>query len=84
MCLAIPGRLLTIEGGPDPLSLRGVVDFGGVRKDVSLAFTPAAAPGAYVLVHVGMAISVVDEAEARATLAEIERLGELDDEPEPR
>ena len=84
MCLAIPGRLVTIEGGSDPLGRHGVVDFGGVRKDVSLAFTPEAALGAYVLVHVGFAISVVDEALARETLAELERLGELDDAEERR
>ena len=82
MCLAIPGKLVSVEGD-DPLERRGKVDFGGVRKEVSLAFTPEAAPGNYVLVHVGFALSVLDEEEARRTFEELERLGERAELEEP-
>jgi len=83
MCLAVPGKIVSIEDGPDPMLRRGKVDFGGVHKDVSLAFTPEAAPGDYVLVHVGFALNVVDEAEAQRIFAELERLGELGELEEP-
>ena len=63
MCLAIPGRLLTVEA-QDPLMRKGRVDFAGIVKDVSLACVPEARPGDYVLVHVGVAISTIDPAEA--------------------
>lgn len=77
MCLAVPGKLLNIDDRDDPLRRRGSVDFGGVRKEVSLAFTPEAKTGDYVLVHVGMALSTVDEAEARRIFEDLERMGEL-------
>jgi hydrogenase expression/formation protein HypC len=83
MCLAIPGRLVSVEEGPEALLRRGKVDFGGVRKDVSLAFTPQAVPGDYVLVHVGFALNVIDEEEAQRIFAELERLGELGELEEP-
>ena len=62
VCLAIPGRILSIEG--EGLSRAGQVDFAGVRKRVSLACLPKAAAGNWVMVHAGMAITVVDEKEA--------------------
>ena len=77
MCLAIPGKLLTIEG-TDPLTRTGRAQFGGVVKEVNLAFTPEARAEDYVLVHVGFAISVIDEDEARRTL---ELVKELDATP---
>ena len=64
MCLAVPGRILAISEGP-PLQRTAKVDFAGIRKEVSLACLPEAKPGDYVLVHVGIAISVIDESEAR-------------------
>ena len=65
MCLAIPGKVLEIEG--DDLAFRSAtVDFCGVRKMVNLAFTPEVKPGDYVLVHVGFAISRIDQEEAAA------------------
>lgn len=67
MCLGIPGRILDVRE-EDGLRM-GTVDFGGVRREACLACTPEAAVGSYVIVHVGFAISVVDEAEARRTLA---------------
>ncbi|WP_067461230.1 HypC/HybG/HupF family hydrogenase formation chaperone [Actinomadura macra] len=68
MCLGIPGRVVEIHGD-DPRM--GVVDFDGVRREVCLAFTPEARAGDHVIVHVGFAISMVDEEEAARTLAVI-------------
>ncbi len=70
MCLGIPGRIVAVTGPPDrPDQRTGTVDFDGVRREVCLAYTPDAAVGDYVVVHVGFAISVVDEEEAARTLA---------------
>ncbi len=77
MCLAIPGKLVSIEQGADPVLRSGKVDFAGVKKEISLAFTPEAALGDYVLVHVGFALSVVDEAEARQIFEDLRRMDEL-------
>jgi hydrogenase expression/formation protein HypC len=67
MCLGVPGRIVEVDDGG---GLRmGIVDFDGVRRSVCLAYTPAVAVGEYVIVHVGFAISQVDEAEAARTLA---------------
>ena len=63
MCLAIPGQILSIQG-EDPLARSGRVSFGGVVKEVNLAYVPEARAGDYVLVHVGFALSIVDELEA--------------------
>lgn len=76
MCLAVPGRVLSVEGD-DPAFRFGKVDFSGVRKQVSLAYTPDVQPGDYVLVHVGFALQVVDEEEARRSLATLEEIKEL-------
>lgn len=66
MCLGIPGRVLEVR---DSAGLRmATVDFGGVRREVCLEYTPQAALGDYVIVHVGFAITMVDEAEAQRTL----------------
>lgn len=76
MCLAVPGKVIEIED--DPLGLRrGKVDFGGVRKEVCLAYTPEARIGDYVLVHVGFSLSVVDEDEARKIFETLEKMEEL-------
>lgn len=76
MCLAVPGRVLSIEGD-DPAFRFGKVDFAGVRKQVSLAYTPDAQVGDYVLVHVGFALQVVDEEEARRSMATLEEIKEI-------
>jgi hydrogenase expression/formation protein HypC len=68
VCLAVPGRLEEITDF-ELLTRRGRVSFAGVLREVNLAFVPEAAPGDYLLVHVGFAISVVDPAKAKATLA---------------
>lgn len=77
MCLAIPGRVEDIDAAGEPRM--GVVSFGGVKKRVCLELLPDAAPGDYVVVHVGFAISRVDEAEALETLKMIEQMGGLDE-----
>jgi hydrogenase expression/formation protein HypC len=79
MCLAIPGRILDVSGDL-PLSRTGRVDFGGVVKDVSLAFVPEAAVGDYVLVHVGFALTRVDEAEAEKMLQALREIDALAEE----
>jgi len=67
MCLAIPGRIIHIGDG-DPLSRKGKLEFGGVIKEVSLAYVPEAKIDDYAIVHAGFAISLVDEKEAQETL----------------
>jgi hydrogenase expression/formation protein HypC len=78
MCLAIPGKVLTKE------TVAGVevgnVEFGGIVRQVALGFVPEAEVGDYVLVHVGFAISRVDEAEAKRTYELLEELGALEEE----
>jgi hydrogenase expression/formation protein HypC len=79
MCLAIPGKIESISGD-DPLSRTGKVNFGGILKEVSLAYVPEVKVGDYVIVHVGFALSRLDEDEAHKVfdyLKEMEDLGEL-------
>jgi hydrogenase expression/formation protein HypC len=78
MCLAVPGRVLSIAEVDG--TLMGDVDFGGVRKRVCLQYIPDAALGEYVVVHVGFAIQRLDEQSAQETLANFERLGILEEE----
>ena len=81
MCLAVPGKITSISGA-DPLSRTGKIDFGGVLKEASLAYVPEAKVGDYVIVHVGFAISRLDEEEANKVfeyLREMEELSELGD-----
>ena len=66
MCLAVPGRIVLIIG--ESFLRCAKVDFGGIQKEINLAYVPEAAIGDFVLVHVGFAISVIDEAEARRVL----------------
>lgn len=72
MCLALPGKIVSISRDED--LLMGDVDFSGLRKKVCLAYTPEAAIGDYVIVHVGFAISILDEKEAKSTLDLLEGL----------
>jgi hydrogenase expression/formation protein HypC len=76
MCLAIPGEILSVSG-EDPLTRCGRVSFGGVVREINLAFVPEAEVGDYVLVHVGVAIGVVDPVEAARIFAHLEEIGEL-------
>ncbi len=77
MCLAIPGRILSVTGD-DPVIRIGKVDFGGVAKEINLAYVPEARIGDYVLVHVGFALTVIDEAEADRIFALLREVAELD------
>jgi len=80
MCLAVPGRILEITD-TDHIAFRiGRVDFGGIRKEVNLAYTPEAEVGKYVLVHVGFAISVIDEEEAQRVFKLLEEMGAIKEE----
>lgn len=76
MCLAIPGKILSM-GGEDALTRTGRVNFGGIVKEVSLAYVPEAEIGDYVIVHVGFAISRLDEAEAARVFEYLAQMGEL-------
>ena len=78
MCLAVPGRILSVSGD-DPLSRVGRVDFGGVVKEINLAFVPEARIDDHVLVHVGFAITVIDAAEAARVFAHLREIGGLDE-----
>jgi hydrogenase expression/formation protein HypC len=81
MCLAVPGRVVAIEG-EDPLSRMARVDYGGVVKRACLAYVPEAALGDYVIVHAGFALTILDEEEARRSLEDLRALGELQGGPE--
>ncbi len=74
MCLAIPGKVIDINQGSQPIM--GTVDFAGIRKEICLEWLPEAQPGDYVIVHVGFAISKVDEQEALETLKMLKEMGE--------
>ena len=76
MCLAIPGKITSISG-EDPLLRTGKVDFGGILKEVNLAYVPEAVIGDYVIVHVGFALSRVDEAEAKQIFEYLREMQEL-------
>jgi hydrogenase expression/formation protein HypC len=78
MCLAVPGKLVQVEGD-DPTWRSGKVDFGGILKEVNLGCVPDAEVGDYVLVHVGLAISKVDEEEAQKVFQYLKEMEELDE-----
>lgn len=77
MCLAVPGRVVTV--GREDDVLMGRVEFGPVVKRVCLEHVPGVRPGDYVLVHVGFALSRIDEEEARRVFALLEELGQLEE-----
>lgn len=78
MCLAVPGRVLSVEEKDG--TTMAEVDFGGLRKEVCLEYIPDITIGEYVIVHVGFAIQRLDEESAQQTLANFERLGILQEE----
>lgn len=79
MCLGVPGKVLEVT--PSPIGVpNGRVEFGGVVKEVCFAYTPDVEPGEYVVVHVGFAISTIDEAEAKRVFAYLTETGELAEE----
>ena len=77
MCLAIPGKIISIDNSIDEIFRMAKVSFDGIAKDVNLAMVPEAKIGDYVLVHVGSAISIVDEEEAKATMDILMKMDEL-------
>ena len=78
MCLAIPGKITKIY---EKDSLRmAKIDFGGISKEICLAYTPEATIGDYALIHVGFAISLMDEEEAQETLKLIKDVEEFENE----
>jgi hydrogenase expression/formation protein HypC len=76
MCLAIPGKIVSVEN-EEPIFRTGRVSFGGIIKEVNLAYVPEAKVGDYVIVHVGFAISKVDEAEAVRVFEYLQQMDEL-------
>ncbi len=80
MCLAIPGKIKSIELQYNGLVRMAKVSFGGIIKEASLDMVPHAKEGDYVLVHVGVAISIVDEEEAKKTFKYLEEMGEVEEE----
>jgi hydrogenase expression/formation protein HypC len=75
MCLAIPGKVLSINSDSAPVM--GEVSFAGVKKNICLEWVPEVKVGEYVIVHVGFAISTVDETEAEETLRMLKEMGDL-------
>jgi len=79
MCLAIPGKIIEITSHLDETFRTGKVSFGGILKEINLYMTPDAHPGDYVLVHVGVAISKVDEEEANTIFSYLKDMGEVEE-----
>ncbi len=79
MCLAVPGKILSIVNH-DGVMRTGRVSFGGIVKDVNLAYTPEAGVDDYVIVHVGFAISTVDEREAARVFDYLSEMGTIEEE----
>jgi hydrogenase expression/formation protein HypC len=78
MCLGVPGKIVEIyeQGG----LMMGKIDFGGVAREVCLAYVPEAKIGDYAIVHVGFALNLLDEVEAQETLALLKEIGAFDEE----
>jgi len=76
MCLGVPGQIISIEEQAEGIRM-GRVSFAGIVKEVCLAYLPEAVIGDYVVVHVGFAISRVDEVEAKQVFEYLDRMGEL-------
>lgn len=78
MCLGVPGRVISVYEGQG--TRMGKVDFGGVIKEVCLAYVPDIAVGEYTIVHVGFALTKLDEESALETLRTFKEMGLLEDE----
>jgi hydrogenase expression/formation protein HypC len=77
MCLAIPGKIVSISG--EGFERTGKINFGGVLKDVNLAYVPKAKVDDYIVVHVGFAINTLDESEANKVFEYLREMDELDE-----
>ena len=82
MCLGVPGKLVEIYPQAVLELPKGKVEFGGIYKDICLAYTPEARVGDYVLVHVGFAISRIDQAEAEEIFSYLNEIGEIEENEE--
>jgi hydrogenase expression/formation protein HypC len=84
MCLGVPGKVVRVDESAIGMPM-GLVSFGGITKEVCMAYTPEAVPGDYVLVHVGFAISKLDESHALEVFETLKQMGELAelDVPQP-
>jgi len=82
MCLAVPGKVISINES-DPELRMARVDFSGVIKEVSVQWLPETRVGDYILAHVGMALNIIDEEEAQETLRLLRELGEMEENLEP-
>ena len=78
MCLAVPGKIIDIYNVNG--LIMGKIDFGGVTRDACLAYIPEAKIGDYTIIHVGFALNLLDEKEAKETLALLDEIEDLDDE----
>jgi hydrogenase expression/formation protein HypC len=78
MCLGVPGKVVRKEENELGVTM-GTVSFGGIKKEVCLAYVPEVAIGEYVIVHVGFAISKIDEQEARQVFEILKEMGDLED-----
>lgn len=78
MCLGVPGKVLEIHG-EDSLLRTATVSFGGITREVHMGYVPEAGIGDYVIVHVGFAISRIDETEAHLVFDYLKEMGELDE-----
>ena len=79
MCLAIPGRIKSLANLKEGYMLMGKVELGGIIKEINLQLVPEAKVNDYVLVHVGVAISIIDEEEAQRSLEFLQQMNELDE-----
>ena len=79
MCLAIPGKIKSLEEPKEGYMPMGRVELGGIVKEINLQLVPDARVNDYVLVHVGVAISIIDEAEAKSSLEFLQQMNELDE-----
>lgn len=77
MCLAIPGKIISLSNQQNSLERAARVDFSGVIKEISLAYLPEAKLNDYVIVHAGLALSILDQQEAAATLAAFAELDNM-------
>jgi hydrogenase expression/formation protein HypC len=77
MCLAVPGKVLSIDDS-NPELVMARVDFSGIIKEISIQWLPETRVGDYILAHVGMALNIIDEEEAQETLRLLRELGEMD------
>jgi hydrogenase expression/formation protein HypC len=78
MCLGVPGKILSLHEGPAGMTM-GKISFGGIIKEICLAYVPGVAVDDYVIVHAGFAISQIDEQEAQEVFEYLRQIGELEE-----